>query len=158
MWVKHLPVLTVLGALMVLTLASTGAWGHRLAQTMTDIEWSPDRGTLEIIHSIHLDDAMLLLAALDAPKGEWNLELEARILLYVEEHFTISAGGVALPVQPVGAQIRGDYLWVYQELPLSTWPEDLAVDVAMMQEFEPAQKNFVNLKIGDHVRSRVADL
>ena len=40
------------------------AGGHKMQTTLTEMEWFPDRGTLEVVHSIHLDDVMVLLADL----------------------------------------------------------------------------------------------
>ncbi len=142
-----------LGFVLLMVFVVHTADAHRLSQSMTEIDWSPDRATLEIVHSVHLDDAMLLLAQLGAPDGELDIETQAKLMLYTESHFELAQKGQPLELEPVGAQIQGDYLWIYQERGMAQYPRELEVTVTFMHALDAAQQNQVNLRIGDHVRT-----
>ena len=126
---------------------------HKLQYSLTDLNWRADAGTLEIVHSIHLDDAMSLLARLGAPGGDLDVATEARVMFYIEKHFKLSQSAEELAPEAVGAQIAGDYLWIYQELALPKYPASLQVECTVLHELFPAQQNQVNLRIGDYVRT-----
>jgi hypothetical protein len=126
---------------------------HKLQYSLTDLLWRPDKNVLEIEHSIHLDDAMVLLAQLGAPMGDLDIATQARVLLYAEQHFSLSTAGQLRNLEPVGVQIDGDYLWIYQELPMVSYPESPRVECSLLHDVFPAQQNQVNLRIGDSVRT-----
>jgi hypothetical protein len=133
---------------------SLSAQGHRLAQSVTELEWRVDEQRLEVTHSIHLDDAIPLLINTGGVDGELGPLAQARLLYYVEQHFELTLRD-AQPVEltPVGAAIDGEYLWIYQELSLPRFPENLRLNVSLLQDFHLDQQNLVNLKVGDHVQS-----
>lgn len=129
------------------------AIAHKLQYSTTDLLWRPSTGLLEIEHAIHLDDAMTLLAHLGDPQGELPLEVQAKLLLYVEENFSLTVADKVLELEPIGAKIEGDYLWIYQELQLPSLPKAIQVSLSLMQELFPRQTNQVNLRVGDTVRT-----
>ena len=126
---------------------------HKIQYSLTDLLWRPDKKILEIEHSIHLDDAMVLLAHLGAPTGELDVPTQARVMLYTEQHFRLTNEGQLRSLEPVGVQIDGDYLWIYQELPMSAYPETPSIECSLLHDVFPAQQNQVNLRIGDSVRT-----
>ena len=129
------------------------AYGHRAEFSLTDMRGQPDRGTLEVTHSIHLDDAMVLLASLGAPDGSLSRATQTQLMLYVDRHFALTAGERTLALDPVGAQMDGDFLWVYQELKLERLPERLQVGCTLMQDFAVGQTNQVDFRVGDDVKT-----
>jgi len=132
---------------------SVCAYAHKLQYSLTDLYWRAESGMLEIVHSIHLDDAMSLLARLGAPGGDLDVATEARVMYYIEQHFKLTQGAEHLAPEAVGAQISGDYLWIYQELPMPQYPASLQVECTVLHDLFPAQQNQVNLRIGDYVRT-----
>jgi len=80
------------GALGVL---SAPLLGHRLQATTTQIEYRLERRALEVVHSIHLDDGVFLLRALQAGTGAQALSVaqRAKLLYYVEQHFVLQVVG-----------------------------------------------------------------
>ncbi len=129
------------------------AHGHRANFSLTDLCWWPDRRVLEVTHSIHLDDAMVLLASLGAPDGSLAPEIQARLMLYLGRHFVLTAGERALTLQPIGVRIDGEYLWLYQELKRERLPESLQVRCTLMQDFAAEQTNQVDFRVGDEVKT-----
>ncbi len=141
----------------VLVLIAGSAQTHQLQTTLTDIHWFPDRGMLEVTHSIHLDDVMVLLADLGDPAGRFDLETEAKLLLYVEDHFRLSTKGQVVTLEALGAQIDGDYLWIYQETAMPDPPEGLSVNMSVLQAYYPDERHHVNLIVGSDVKNLVLD-
>ncbi len=134
-------------------LAAGPGSAHTLQSSLTEVSWQPDGGRLEVVHSLHLDDAMVLLAALGAPGGNLSLHTEAALMLYLERNFTLSVKGQPLTLQAVGAEFRGDYLWLYQEQQVPGYPHGLTVRMTLMQEYFAAQQHQINFVVGDRVRT-----
>ncbi len=126
---------------------------HRAHFSLTDMWWRVDQGTLEITHSIHLDDAMVLLASLGAPDGTLDVAMQAKLMLYLERTFSLTSGGDPLKLEPIGAQIDGDFLWLYQEVQLGRLPDELQLSSRLMQDFSAEQVNQINFRVGDEVRT-----
>jgi hypothetical protein len=122
--------MAVAGAILVwLALAAATAFAHRQSGVLTTIEWSDGAGALQVTHRLHVHDAILILEALGVRRPELDrVEDRARVALHVEAHFAL-----AVPGQPerqallLGAELDGDELFVYQELPCSGEPA--AVDI-----------------------------
>ncbi len=136
-----------------LLLATTPGMAHRAHFSLTDMWWRVDRSTLEITHSIHLDDAMVLLASLGAPDGTLDAAMQAKLMHYLERTFSLTSDGNQLELEPIGAQIDGDFLWLYQELKLPRLPDQLQLSCRVMQDFSAEQVNQVNFRVGDEVRT-----
>ncbi len=77
----------------------------------------------------------------------------AELLLYVEQRFKLRINDQLVTLTPVGAEIDGDYLYVYQELVMRNPPMTLAVENRLLHDFFPDQLNLVNWVIGDEVRT-----
>lgn len=132
---------------------SGSASAHRAQYTLTELRWSVNTRSLEVIHSIHLDDAMALLSRLGSPTGELDLETRAKVMLYVEDKFGLERNAESIELAPVGVQIEGDYLWVYQKLDERTIPAGLSVTSTILFEINERQQHQVNLVVGGDVRT-----
>ena len=143
------------GLLLTLAMLCCGPslLAHQLRYSLTDLTWLPDSGSLQVVHSIHLDDAVELLARLGAADGNLDSAAQARAMLYVEKHFSLRLADEPLELEPVGAQIDGDYLWLYQEMLMPGYPEGLQVHCSILQDLFEDQQNQVNLRVGDDVRT-----
>ena len=77
--------------------------------------------SLEITHRLHRHDARQLLAAVEPLADTEDLdaiEHRAALALLVSERFALrSPGGQPLLLTLVGAEVEGDYIYVYQESP-----------------------------------------
>ena len=130
------------------------ALGHRLQFSLTNLWWRPNEGLLDVEHSIHLDDALTLLAHLGDPYGLVTQETQARVLHYIDQHFSIVVGDERLALEPVGVQIEADYLWVYQAHQLPRLPVAIQVSCSLLQDLFPQQANQVDLRVADNVVTR----
>ena len=75
------------------------------------------------------------------------------LMHYLERTFSLTSGRDQLELVPVGAQIDGDFLWLYQEIELKRLPDQLRLSCRVMQDFSPEQVNQVNFRVGDEVRT-----
>lgn len=143
------------GVLLGLLLAGwiAPALSHTLQQTTSELVWRPNTGLLEITHALHLDDVLQLVSDLGHPDGEMTIELQAKLMLYLERRFSVVHKQQSLVLQPIGAQMLGDFIWLYQEVQLASPPEQLQVQISLLQEYHSQQSHLLNLVIGDHVRS-----
>ena len=143
----------LLSAACIALLLPVSAGAHQLQHVLSELRWFPDSGRLEVTHSLHMDDALLLLDHLGLYQGDLDARAQARVLHYVEQRFRLSAHGSLLPLEPVGAQFDGDILWIYQELEMPVLSEALQVECRLMWELFVDQQNQINLAVGSQVRS-----
>ncbi len=139
-------------------LASTwGVVGRTLAHTMqfttTQLRWQVNTHRWEIYHALHLDDAFELLARLGDPYGKLEVATQAKVLHYVEKKFALSVDDRVLSLDPVGTQIEGDFLWIYQQYAMKKLPKIIDVRCQLLHELYPNQQNQINLVVGEMVKS-----
>ena len=146
---------------------SHAVFAHRLQATTTQIDYRVHRKMLEVVHSIHLDDGVFLLRALEAGDGAEALTpmQRAKLLYYVEQNFTIGSlldqaqGSNAefqdrpMNLSPVGAQFDGETLWIYQEIALPSPPAGLDVRCELLHDLFPAAQNQINYRFDSVVKT-----
>lgn len=137
----------------ILGMAALPASAHQLKQSVTELNWRLHQQRLEVVHGLHLDDAMALLALFKAHDGVVTPAVGAQLLLYVEQHFGLTIDGEVALLEAVGAEVDGDYLYIYQEMPMAVPPGALVVENRLMHDFFPDQQNLVNWVIADEVRT-----
>jgi len=138
----------------LLTALTVSAFAHREPGILTTIEWNNSIERTEIIHRIHTHDAELGVAMVDNLPllSVGNTEGMARIALYVENHFSILSEESSLDIELVGAELIGDYIFVYQEWidPLST---NIFIKNEILREIYPLQINQVNIISEGNIRT-----
>ncbi len=139
--------------LCVFAYIAQSASAHRLNLITSDIEWRVENKTLDVSHRLHLEDGLALLATLGARDGVLDLEASARLLNYIDERFALTTKSGTLELEPYGAHLQGDSLFVYQRASLSQLPQALEVKNLLMHDIEPTMKNQVNWRVGELVRS-----
>ena len=139
----------LLGALLALTCALSGASAsaHRGHAVWTDISWTGDR--FEITHRMHLADAIAINRFAGGDDDIEALRSLALVALYVEARFTLlnTSDTTALTTQPktIGAEIEDDFVFVYQEweAPLpAVFPQ---IDNRILLDIEPAAQAFIHI-------------
>lgn len=138
---------------LVVALFSASASAHQLKFTETELRWRPNQQRLEVTHTVHLDDAMALLAQIGEPAGDLDIAAEARLLHYVGQHFAVGHHGEPVELTAVGAQIEGDYLWIYQERAMPVLLQGLEVRCDLLWDLFADAQNQVNFRVGDEVRT-----
>ncbi len=129
---------------------SRRAWAHRSHVSLTRVLANPRAGTWEFLHSIHIHDAIVALPKW-LPGEEPNPASDrarARIALEVERRFTWTGpdGGPLSPTM-VGAELSGDDVVVYQELPAPRAGGDYTVACGLLHEVFADQQNVVQFGV-----------
>lgn len=130
--------------------ASRTAWAHRAHVSLTRVLANPRAGTWEFLHSIHIHDAITALAVW-LPGEEPNPASDrarARVALEVERRFAWT-GPDGRPLAPTmaGAELAGDDLVVYQELPTPAAAGDYGVTCGLLHEVFADQQNVVQFAV-----------
>ncbi len=124
---------------------------HEQKTSITEILFNPNTGNVEVSHRLNLHDAE---HAVQDIWGEADLISQTehldRLALYVRGNFFMAAHGKPLALKPVGAEIDGPYVWVYDEI---TIPKKririLTVENYILRDVWKEQANLVNLEIGE---------
>ena len=129
-------------------------WAHRAPGSLTTIEWNEATGHTEIVHRLHSHDAEHGLAAVlgVAKFSVIDIEARAQVALYVENRFHIRHGDLDEVMTLVGAELAGQFLFVYQELPRQLEGK-IRVRDDILRDVYPAQVNQVNIGDGDVVHT-----
>jgi len=125
------------------------AEAHRSHVTLTRIAINERSGQWEIVHAIHYHDALRLLAKLGIRDNiqPSSIEGRAQIALEVEKAFRWStSNGRVLTPTTVGAELEGDNLLVYQEMPAPAADARIVVESSFMHDLFADQVNQVLLE------------
>lgn len=131
------------------------AFAHRQKTTLSKIDWDAEDNSLNITHSYHMHDAETALAAkgiLDRPDLK-SLRARAKLALYTEAQFKLSAAGEEIELQILGAEYEARTVYVYQQVFLDKKPTELMVSASMLREIIPGQINHVDSWLAPSVKS-----
>jgi hypothetical protein len=144
-------------ALLLLGLA-TSSTAHQLQAALTTIEVNPHSERVEIVHRFYAHDAEHALDQVAGIRGDIRTDraLQEAFGRYVARRFSLTdADGSALEPELVGAEVDGDFLWVYQQLPGEDFERIARIGHDSLQEVWPQQENRVNLRRDDGVRTLI---
>lgn len=130
---------------------SAVATAHEQKTAITQILFNTNSGNIEIAHRVNLHDAE---HAVQDFWGEADLysspEDLDRLALYVRGNFFITLRGKVLELSPVGSEIDGTYVWVYDEVEIPRKRiKELTIENYILRDVWRDQANLVNLEIGD---------
>lgn len=145
--------LLALGALTasLLGLGLDPAWAHRLAFSLSSVEWNAEDQSLEVIHRFHTHHAIDAVArAFETGAAAFDtLESQARLGVYVADRFALrAADGAPIPLEMVGVEVNGDFVFVFQEAPMAAEPATLTARSTILHEMFTDQRNQVNITLG----------
>jgi hypothetical protein len=132
------------------------ALAHRAKAGVTTIEWNARTEMLEVIHRLHAHDAQVAVADVMGvhPPDLGDLKPRAALALYVSQTFTLAGeDGATIPLDIVGAEIEGAYVYIYQEAALPALPGSLLVTNNILIDVFRNQMNTVNVKSPTGVKS-----
>ncbi len=134
----------------LLSVAASRAEAHRAHVTLTRLQANPRAGTWELVHSLHYHDAAQVLARLAGGRRVEPTAVEgrARLALELERCFRIlGPDGKPLSIATVGAELEGDSVLVYQELPAPPARGTYTVECTLFQEVFPGQLNNLSVDL-----------
>lgn len=135
------PYRSLLG-LVVGLLMALNASAHRGHGMWTEVAWAGNG--FEIIHRIHLSDALRVLETMETQASVESMEGLALLALYVEANFGVTSQNQPAEISTLGAEIDDDFLYVFQEW-LTALPEQTPVfSSSVLLEIEPDAHAYVN--------------
>ena len=146
--------------LLVGILFPPNLYAHRIPLVMTTIE-KMDDGKIGITHRFHAHDAISILGK-DADVKSPNLEdikNRAIFALYTRDNFLMAvkdqATGDITPraLKIVGAEIDGEYLFIYQELDASELPANAYLRSTLLSEVGDDWLSHVNVNTNGEIES-----
>mgnify|MGYP006272368483 FL=1 len=153
MSLRRLAAATLAGVLLA---GAAGAFAHQLKAALTTVRANPRTELVEVVHRFYVHDAEHAVRRLGGLRGDLFADrtLQTAFARYVAHRFTLAdETGEALPLELVGTELEGDFLWVYQEMPAATLERVAAVRQEALQELWPEQVNQVNLERDGRVRT-----
>jgi hypothetical protein len=148
-------------ALLAAALTAPPAHAHQLKAAISTALFNPRSGDIEVMHRFYSHDAEHALRTITG-RGIDVLDDPAdrmRFAVYVHERFELTGIGAELePLSLVGAELDGDFLWVYQRTPVpQAGLEGLEARYDAMRDLWPSQVNTLNVERGGRVRTLVFD-
>jgi len=141
--------------LTVLLWAVTSS-AHQQKEAITRILFNPRTANIEVMHRFLLHDAEhavkeLLSADADILGSETTRQEFAD---YVYARFSISdQDGHPIRLTPVGNEIEGRFIWVYQEVAIPKTLTALHITHDALRDLWPEQKNLVNVERDGQLKS-----
>jgi len=139
--------------------ASAYAAAHNFHMGLADIRFNPRSGNTEIVHTYTAHDVGALLGNLYGRNLDLgNPDSEAPLRRYVERQFYLSdASQRRLPLQWLGIKADADSVSIYQELEGRQLAPGNRIHNTVLIDFQPAQKNTVNVQSDGPVQTFIFD-
>lgn len=154
----------VLASILICLLALPSSFAHEQKTAVTRIFFNPVTENIEVMHRFLVHDAEHAAAKVFGVGQDLLESAESRELFssYVINRFSIEAGlstgeSVAIELSYVGAEVDGQFLWVYQETSnIDTIQSFTMVNMAL-RDVWPDQSNLVNVEREGEVYSVLFD-
>ncbi|GEK10407.1 DUF6702 family protein [Pseudoalteromonas peptidolytica] len=143
------------GVLILLMLSSL-CHAHQLKAAITTVLFNERSGNIEIMHRFYLHDTEHAIEHLFSQDADIfnNQKDRDNFASYVSKRVELKAtNGKALPLQLVGAEIDGQFFWVYQQTPLFSPITALNMRHGALRDVWPQQVNLVNFEGKGKVKS-----
>ena len=142
--------------LALVLMLSTNALAHQQQETYTNVSFNQRSAMLEVQHRFYLHDAEHAAKRLLDKNSDLMSDPVSReaFAYYAIAKFALQdETKQALPLNYVGTELDGKYLWVYQETPITDKMQDLWIKMSSLQEIWPLQINHINLEKDKKVTS-----
>ena len=146
-------------AATVLALAGTAAGAHNFHMGIADISYNERTGSTEIVHTYTAHDLATLLTNLYGRSFDLGQpDSEQPLRRYVEKQFYIEGPDhKRLPLQWVGMKADADSVVIFQEIKDVKLAQGTRIHDALLIDFQPSQKNTVNLQTDGPVQTLIFD-
>ena len=144
---------------LTLLMACT-AQAHQMKAAITRVVFNDRTDSVEIMHRFYVHDAEHALSELLGEQVHLSEHKVAQEQFgrYVMAHFSMGlAEGKPLPLNAIGQEVDGKFIWVYQELPRPEHVSELWFAFDALQERWPDQVNQINVEGLGKVRSLAFD-
>jgi hypothetical protein len=132
------------------------ALAHRSQTVLTMVMWNADKSILEVTHRFHNADAEAWLQFAGSQSTDITaVRNQAQLMLYVEGHFALTDGDKKVALQPLGAEMEGEAILLYQECKLPAPPRNLSIDNRILRDVFDGQANLVNVRLAQRTRTLI---
>ncbi len=147
--------LSTLGA--TFAFQSQTADAHRTSSSLTTMIWVEADQSFEITHRLHLHDVQQALRNViaDPSTTVFDIKGQAELILYMAGTFMAESPQGPIILDPIGAEVEGDYVYVYQEARLKALPTAVSITDLTFHDIYSEQENQVNLEYKNQVTSVV---
>lgn len=143
--------------LLAIALLMSGiASAHQAKEAITRVLFNPRTENIEVMHRFLVHDAEHAVREIFAADADilGSANTRDRFAEYVSQRFSLhDQQGQPIPLQAVGHEIDGRYLWVYAEAPIPSKLESLSVRHQALRDIWPAQVNLLNVDYGGESQS-----
>jgi hypothetical protein len=133
---------------------------HQQKTAVTTISFNHRVNNIEVMHKFYLHDAEHAVRELFDPSADIlsNKATQNTFAEYVQHQFAIeTSDGKPLPLNFVGLELDGKYVWVYQETSIPEKMSGLSISNGALQDLWPAQINLVNIEGKGQLQSLLFD-
>lgn len=137
-------------------LLAAPASAHRVHAGVTEIAVNPRTGELEVMHRVFAHDLLEALGRDDVEAGEFLATSDGLETVgeYVAERFRMADGeGQLLELSYVGAEMDGEFAWIYFAAPEPPVHDAFIVDNDLLADAFDDQVMMTNLRFDSHVRT-----
>lgn len=146
----------LLAVLLPLVLLLAPAFAHQQQEAVTRVLFNPRSGNIEVMHRFLLHDVEHAVKRLRKAEADILGSREERQFFadYVNRGFAMAdQDGRTLPLNPVGHEIEGRFLWVYAETAIPAGIVSLSIRHEALLDVWPKQVNLLNIERDGEVRS-----
>ncbi|MBE8168676.1 MAG: hypothetical protein HAW66_09965 [Shewanella sp.] len=129
---------------------------HQQKEAYTNIKFNQRNGLLEIQHRFYLHDAEHAAQQVIDKNADLISDPVSReaFAYYATSTFSLKNDGeMILPLEYVGTELQGKYLWVYQETPITQEMKSFYIKMTTLQELWSDQTNHINIERNKKVES-----
>ncbi len=159
-----LPSRPLCAGLFLIALMSSVSYGHVQKTAVTRILFNSATGNIEVMHRFLIHDAEHAAQQLFGAGQDLLGSEDSRLLFssYVVNRFSIDAhfsddSSQVLPLEFLGAEIDGQFIWVYQESKILENIVSFSLVNMALRDVWPDQSNLVNVERQGKVISAVFD-
>ena len=150
------PVRILIAALAGLLIAAAPSFAHRVHAGVTEIAVNPRTSEMEILHRLYAHDLMEALDRLEEEASDFVATDEGLEAVgdYAGAHFRVADGeGRVMAIDYVGAEIDGEFIWIYFSAPEPASQDAFIVDNALLAETFDDQVMMTNFRFHSQVRT-----
>jgi hypothetical protein len=80
---------------------------------------------------------------------------QAKLMLYIERHFSLADGSGPIKLEPLGAEFESGAILVYQEARRAAPPAELMIENRILRDVFDQQTNLVNIRMAQRTRTLI---
>lgn len=131
------------------------AEAHRIHSALTEVRPNANTDELEVSHRVFFHDleVALIESGLDSDTPALSPDWLAAADRYVRDRFDIRVDGSTLQLDYVGAEVEGQFAWIYYVSDVPVEYNGVTIDNRLLVDAFPDQSNMTNVIRGDVVRT-----